>query len=279
MIGSSIRLAATAALAGLPLPVAAQASDESGRPWPWQWDFQAAASPTMERIASLTLTLNIIIVAIVVLVTALVVYVAWRFRASRNPVPARWTHNSKLEIAWTTIPVLILVAIAFPSFDLLYYMDRTKQADMTLKVTGHQWYWSYEYPDHNVGFDAFMVDEAELEPGQLRLLTTDNPVVLPVGVPIRIQLTANDVIHAWAVPALGIKTDNVPGRLNETWVQIDHPGTYYGQCSELCGVNHGFMPIMIEAVPKEQFQVWLGDAKAKFAMMTSGARVAAANAQ
>lgn len=262
MIG---RLSSLAAALAASLPAAARAAEEGGQPWPWQWNFQAAASPTMERIAGLTLTLNIIIVCIVVFVTALVAYVAWRFRASRNPVPARWTHNSKLEVAWTVVPVLILVAIAFPSFDLLYYMDRNKDAEMTLKVTGHQWYWSYEYPEQNLSFDALMVDEADLQPGQLRLLTTDNPVVLPVGVPIRVQLTADDVIHAWAVPALGIKTDSVPGRLNETWVQIDQPGTYYGQCSELCGVNHGFMPIMIHAVPKEQYLAWLDDARTRFA--------------
>ncbi|MBW7849985.1 MAG: cytochrome c oxidase subunit II [Rhodospirillales bacterium] len=235
------------------------------QPWPWQIDFQAAASPTMERIAALTLSINLIIVAIVVLVTALVVYAAWRFRASRNPNPARWTHNTRLEIAWTTIPVIILLAIAFPSFRLLYFMDRVQEADMTLKVTGHQWYWSYEYPDHGFTFDALMVQPEETKPGQPRLLATDNPVVLPVGVPIRIQLTADDVIHSWAVPAFGIKTDTVPGRLNETWVQVDQPGIYYGQCSELCGVNHAFMPVMIRAVPKAEFDEWVSQAKQQFA--------------
>lgn len=245
-------------------PGGTAAAQEAGQPWPWQWNFQAAASPTMERIAALTLTLNTIIVLIVIFVTAVVGYIAWRFRASKNPVPARWTHNTRLEIAWTIVPVLILVAIAFPSLSLLYYMDRTREADMTLKVTGHQWYWSYEYPEHKVAFDAVIVDEADLQPGQLRLLTTDNAVVLPVNTPIRIQLTADDVIHAWAVPALGLKTDNVPGRLNETWVQITRPGTYYGQCSELCGVNHAFMPIMIRAVPQDEFQAWLQQAQLDF---------------
>lgn len=252
-----------AALVGVPAGTAA-AAQEAGQPWPWQWNFQAAASPTMERVAALTLTLNTIIVLIVIFVSAVVGYIAWRFRASRNPVPARWTHNTKLEIAWTIVPVLILVAIAFPSFSLLYYMDRAKNADMTLKVTGHQWYWSYEYPEHKVAFDAVIVDEADLKPGQLRLLTTDNAVVLPVDTPIRIQLTADDVMHSWAVPALGVKTDNIPGRLNETWVQITKPGTYYGQCSELCGVNHAFMPIMIRAVPKDAFQAWLQQAQIDF---------------
>lgn len=270
------RLTSLAVAIGCFLPMAAQAAEDAGRPWPWQWNFQEAASPTMERIASLTLILNLIVVAIVVLVTVLVAYVAWRFRASRNPVPARWTHNSKLEIAWTTVPVLILVAIAFPSFDLLYFMDRTKESELTVKVTGHQWYWSYEYPDQGVQFDAMMVQDGDLKPGQLRLLTTDNTLKLPVGVPIRIQLTANDVIHSWAVPALGIKTDNVPGRLNETWVEIKRPGTFYGQCSELCGVNHAFMPIMIEAVEKEQFQAWLDDARTKLATTPGATQVAQA---
>lgn len=261
---STIRRAFGASAAAMPfLPQCAFAQER--QPWPWQIDFQAAASPTMERIAALTLSINLIIVAIVVLVTALVVYAAWRFRASRNPNPARWTHNTRLEIAWTTIPVIILLAIAFPSFRLLYFMDRVQEADMTLKVTGHQWYWSYEYPDHGFTFDALMVQPEETKPGQPRLLATDNPVVLPVGVPIRIQLTADDVIHSWAVPAFGIKTDTVPGRLNETWVQVDQPGIYYGQCSELCGVNHAFMPVMIRAVPKAEFDEWVSQAKQQFA--------------
>lgn len=265
MIG---RASAAAAIL-LTLWTGSAGAQDAGQPWPWQWNFQAAASPTMERVAALTLTLNIIIVLIVAFVSAIVGYIAWRFRASRNPVPARWSHNTTLEIAWTTIPVLILVAIAFPSFHLLYYMDRTQQADMTLKVTGHQWYWSYEYPEHKIAFDSVLVDEASLKPGQLRLLTVDNPVVLPVGVPIRVQMTADDVIHSWAVPAFGIKTDNVPGRLNETWVQVTRPGTYYGQCSELCGINHGFMPIMVKAVPRDEFQAWLKQAQLDFPAKSS----------
>jgi cytochrome c oxidase subunit 2 len=221
----------------------------------------------MERISTLSTILNAIIVAIVVLVSALVAYCAWRFNSTRNPVPATWTHNTKLEIAWTAIPALILMVVAIPSFRLLYFMDRTQEAEMTLKVIGHQWYWSYEFPDHDLKFDAMMVQDGDLKPGQRRLLTTDNELVLPVDVSIRIQLTADDVIHSWAVPAFGIKTDTVPGRLNETWVKITHPGIYYGQCSELCGVNHGFMPIMVRAVPKEQFTAWVDEARTKFASL------------
>ncbi|OAN55705.1 cytochrome c oxidase subunit II [Magnetospirillum moscoviense] len=247
----------------------ASATAQASEPVPWAFGFQAAASPTMARIAELATLLNVVIIAIVALVTALLGWCMWRYHEKRNPVPATWTHNTKLEIAWTAIPTLILFLIAFPSLKLLYFMDRTQTAEMTLKVTGHQWYWSYDYPDHNLKFDALMTQDSDLQPGQLRLLTTDNPVVLPVGVAIRVQLTADDVIHSWAVPALGLKTDTVPGRLNETWVRIDRPGTYYGQCSELCGVNHGFMPIMIHAVPKEQFTAWLDEARTRFAARPS----------
>ncbi|HTH17019.1 MAG TPA: cytochrome c oxidase subunit II [Magnetospirillum sp.] len=240
-------------------------------PLPWAIGFQKGASPTMERITTLSTIINGVIVVIVIFVTALVGWCIWRYNEKRNPVPATWSHNTKLEIAWTAIPALILVLIAIPSFRLLYFMDRVQDADMTLKITGHQWYWSYEYPDSGLKFDAMLVQDSDLKPGQRRLLTTDTEVVLPAGVPIRIQITADDVIHSWAVPAFGIKTDAVPGRLNETWVKINGPGIYYGQCSELCGVNHGFMPIMVRAVPPEQFHAWLEDAKTKFAAQSQPA--------
>lgn len=252
-------MAMAAAACALPVPVSAD------QPTPWAIGFQPAASPTMERITQLSTLLNVVIIAIMVVVTALLGWCIWRYNARRNPVPAQFSHNTVLEIAWTAIPALILLVIALPSFRLLYFMDRTQDAEMTLKVTGHQWYWSYDYPDQGLQFDAFMVADDELKPGQPRLLTTDREVVLPVGVPIRVLVTADDVIHSWAVPALGVKTDTVPGRLNETWIRIDRPGTYYGQCSELCGVNHGFMPIMIKAVEKEQFHAWAEDTRIRFA--------------
>ncbi|MBR9970296.1 cytochrome c oxidase subunit II [Magnetospirillum sulfuroxidans] len=255
------RLASVAVTAGMGLPALALAD----QPIPWATNFQPAASPTMEHIGELSTILNVVIIAIMVLVTALLAWCMWRYNARRNPVPAQWSHNTFIEIAWTAIPALILLVIALPSFRLLYFMDRTQEAEMTLKVTGHQWYWSYDYPDQNLQFDAMIVSDDELQPGQLRLLTTDREVVLPVGVPIRVLLTADDVIHSWAVPSLGVKTDTVPGRLNETWIRIDRPGTYYGQCSELCGVNHGFMPIMIRAVEKQQFHAWADETRARFA--------------
>lgn len=253
-------LAWTAATAILTLAQAGFAAE----PQPWATGFQPAASPTMERIASLSGFINGVIIAITVLVAGLLGYVCWRFSARRNPKPANWSHNTALEVAWTAIPAVILLLIAVPSFRLLYFMDRTQDAEMTLKIIGHQWYWSYEYPDHDFKFDALMVHADDLKPGQPRLLATDNEVVLPAGVPIRIQMTADDVIHAWAVPAFGIKTDAVPGRLSETWVQINQPGLYYGQCSELCGVNHGFMPIQVRALSKEEFAAWTRTAKQKF---------------
>lgn len=262
------RLALATAVAGFFPPLAANAD----QPVPWGINFQPAASPTMERIVELSTILNVVIIAIMVLVTALLGWCIWRYNARRNPVPARFSHNTLIEIAWTAVPALILMAVALPSFRLLYYMDRTQQAEMTLKVTGHQWYWSYEYAEHDLAFDAFMVADDDLQPGQLRLLTTDKEVVLPVGVPIRVLLTADDVIHSWAVPALGVKTDTVPGRLNETWVRIDRPGTYYGQCSELCGVNHGFMPIMIRAVEKERFLAWTEETRTRLAQAGAKAK-------
>ncbi|WP_245651182.1 cytochrome c oxidase subunit II [Paramagnetospirillum marisnigri] len=219
----------------------------------------------MERIQSLAGFINGVIVLITLLVSGLLAYACWRFKADRNPKPAQWSHNTPLEVAWTAIPAIILLLIAIPSFRLLYFMDKVQDADMTLKIVGHQWYWSYEYPDHDFKFDSLMVQAEDLKPGQPRLLTADNEVVVPVGVPIRLQMTADDVIHSWAVPAFGVKTDAIPGRLNESWVQVNQPGSYYGQCSQLCGVNHGFMPVHVRAVSKEEFAAWVATAKTKFA--------------
>ena len=237
----------------------------AAEPQAWAIGFQQAASPTMERITSLAGFINTVIVTITVLVSALLAYACWRFNANRNPQPARWTHNTPLEVAWTAIPAIILVLIAVPSFRLLYFMDRVHDAELTVKIVGHQWYWSYEYPDQDFKFDSMMVGEDALKPGQPRLLTTDNEMVLPVGVPVRLQMTAEDVIHSWSVPAFGVKNDAIPGRLNESWVLVEAPGLYYGQCSQICGVNHGFMPIHVRAIPQEEFAAWTAAAKHKFA--------------
>ncbi|MBB4287174.1 cytochrome c oxidase subunit II [Roseospira goensis] len=238
----------------------------AAQPTPWQMWSQPAATPTMARIDDLHGFLTWIMVGITVLVMGLLGFAMWRFHHRRNPVPSQRTHNTPLEIVWTVIPIAILLVVAVPSFNLLYYMDRTTEADMTVKVVGHQWYWSYEYPDHGgFGFTSFMKYPEELAPDEPRLLAVDQPLVLPVGVTVRLLLTASDVIHSWAVPALGVKSDTVPGRISETWVRIEAPGVYYGQCSELCGVNHGFMPIEVRAVPRDDFETWVESARAEFA--------------
>ncbi len=238
----------------------------AAQPRPWQMGFQPAASPVMREITDFHNLLLVIAVLICLVVLGLMFYVVVRFNEKANPTPSKTTHNTIIEVLWTALPVLILVIIAVPSFKLLYFMDRTQNPEMTIKATGHQWYWSYDYPDHgNISFDANIVPDEELKAGQLRLLETDNRVVLPVDTDIRVLLTSDDVIHNWAVPSLGLKLDTVPGRISETWVRIEREGTFYGQCSELCGINHAYMPIAIEAVSKTAFAEWVKMAQRKFA--------------
>ena len=233
----------------------------------WQLGFQDAHSPTMEKIVSFNDILLWICIVMSVFVMGLMAYIFIRFNAKRNPVPQKFTHNSLIEVLWTVIPVIALVAIAIPSFRLLYFMDRTDEAEMTIKAIGHQWYWTYEYPDlgEDISFDAVMLTEDELEEGQLRLLETDESVVVPIDTNIRLLVTADDVIHAWTIPSFGIKIDAVPGRINEGWFRVDAVGIYYGQCSELCGRDHGFMPIRVEAVSKEDYAEWVAYAQEEFA--------------
>jgi cytochrome c oxidase subunit 2 len=252
-------------LVGLPAWFGGAVPALADAPKPWQLGFQEAASPVMELIDSFHDFLLIIIISIAAFVTALMIYVMVKFNEKANPVPTKTTHNTILEVVWTVVPIMVLVVIAIPSFRLLYYMDKTATPEMTLKVTGSQWYWSYEYPDHGkIAFDSLMIPDNELKPGQLRLLDVDNRVVVPVDTNIRVLLTSNAVIHAWAVPAFGIKIDTVPGRMNETWMRVTKPGVYYGQCSELCGINHGYMPIAVQAVSKADFAKWVAQAKVKF---------------
>lgn len=230
---------------------------------PWQLGMQEAASPVMEQLA--WLHDNILLgmcIAISVFVLLLLVYICFRFNRKSNPVPSKNTHNTKLEIIWTTIPILILVAIAIPSLKLHYFMARDSDAEMTLKAVGYQWYWHYEYPDHGgINFDSYMLKDKDLKAGDRRLLAVDNRVVVPVDTKIRVQITAADVLHAFAVPAFGVKRDAIPGRLNETWFKATKIGTFYGQCSELCGVGHGFMPIVIDVVSKDDFDKWVTSKK------------------
>jgi cytochrome c oxidase subunit 2 len=271
-----IRKTAYAALAGLAAFLPALAGAQSvGAPTDWQLNLQAPGSPVMEGIASFHSQLLYIIVAIALFVTALLAYVLVRFNAKANPNPTRTAHNTVLEVAWTVIPILILVYIAIPSFKLLYKEGRLPEAGMTLKITGHQWFWSYAYPDQGgFTFDSLIKCRTAEEcagaagaDGQvpIRLLDVDNAVVVPVGTVVRLQLVSDDVIHSWAVPSLGVKTDAVPGRLQETWFEVTNEGRYYGQCSELCGIDHGYMPIMVQAVSKEAFDAWAKEAKTKFA--------------
>ncbi len=242
---------------------------QAGQPNPWQLGFQPAVTPVMQGIDDFYDLLLVIIYAIAIFVMALLAYIIVRFNAKANPTPSRTTHNTLLEVLWTVIPILILVVIAVPSFKLLYLEKDIPKADMTLKVVGNQFYWTYQYPDHG-GFemDANMVADEDLKPDQPRLLETDNHVVLPVDTTVRIIVTAGDVIHAWAVPAFGVKMDAVPGRVNQTWVRIEREGTYYGQCSELCGPQHGFMPITVRAVSKQDFAAWVVKAQKEFAAET-----------
>lgn len=232
-------------------------SGESQGAQPWQMGFQTPVTPVMQHIYELHHLLLVIISIVALFVTLLLGYVIFRFHQKRNPIPSPTTHNTLLEIVWTAIPAIILIMIGIPSLKLLYFMDKAADAELTVKIVGHQWYWSYEYPDHNIAFDSVMIDTKDLKAGQKRLLEVDRRVLVPIDTPVRLLLTSDDVIHSWAVPALGVKKDTVPGRLNETWFKITKRGVYHGQCSEICGVNHGFMPIVVEAVSKEEFLQWL----------------------
>ena len=206
-----------------------------------------------------------VIIAISVFVLFLMIYACIRFRASRNPNPSTTTHNVTVEVLWTLIPCLILIVMAVPSFKILYKQDTIPKADVTIKAVGYQWYWGYEYPDENIIFDSYMIEEKDLKENQPRLLAVDNEVVVPVNKVVKVLITANDVLHAWALPSFGVKRDAVPGRINETWFKAEKVGTYYGQCSELCGIKHAFMPITVRVVSEEEYAEWLTEAKIKFA--------------
>ena len=269
---------------------AALAEEIYGQPRPGQLGFQLPASPIMSEINSFHNMLLVIIIAITTIVLALLLYVMWRYNAKANPVPSKNSHNTLVEVVWTVLPILILVVIAVPSFQLLYYVDgapqiedvkldddgnpvldssgqpvtewRTAEADeiLTIKTTGYQWYWGYQYPDlfGDYEFIASIIpdDEIDASKGQVRLLSTDFDVVVPVGKPVRVIVTAADVIHNWAMPAFGVKMDAVPGRLNETWFTAEREGMFYGQCSELCGIQHAFMPISVKVVSEAEFEEW-----------------------
>lgn len=238
----------------------------SGQPTNWQLGFQQSATPVMENITWFHNFLLVVITVITVFVLALLVTIAVRFNAKANPTPSRTTHNTLLEVVWTVVPVIILVAIAVPSFRLLFFQLTIPQADVTIKATGKQWFWTYTYPDHGkFEFDSLMLQDKDRKPDQPRLLAVDNELVVPVNKTVRVQVIGADVIHAFAVPSFGIKIDAIPGRLNETWFKAEREGVYYGQCSELCGKDHAFMPIAVRVVKETDFNAWVEQAKKKYA--------------
>ncbi len=231
-------------------------------PEPWQWDFQDAASPIMEGIVDLHHDLMFFLIVILVFVLWMLLRILMQFRADKNPLPSTTNHGTTIEIIWTLIPAVILLFIAVPTFALLYSMDEGIDPAITIKAVGHQWYWTYEYSDYttdteSLAFESYMVPEDDLEDGQLRLLEVDNRVVVPVDTHVRVLVTSQDVLHSWAIPSLGIKMDACPGRLNQVNMFIKREGVYYGQCSEICGVNHAFMPIVVEAVPLDDYVTWV----------------------
>ncbi len=256
---------------------AADALAQAGEgPAPWQLGLQESASDRMTRIIDLHNFVLWIITAICLFVLGLLVWIMVRYNAKANPTPTATTHNTVLEVLWTVIPVAILVAIAIPSFRLLYYQDVIPQADITIKAIGKQWYWSYEYPDNgNFTFDALMLsDRVAQQKGEPRLLGTNNHVVVPVNTTVRVLTTGADVIHAWAIPAFGVKIDAVPGKINQTWFNANREGKFYGECSELCGARHAFMPITVGVVSRERFDQWVEEARTRFATVGAPTRVA-----
>ena len=247
---------------------------------------QEPANEQARRVADFNMELMYIITVITVFVFLLVFYVMWRYRAKANPEPSKVSHNTLIEIIWTGVPIVILAVIGATSLPLLYFQDTIPETEFAINVTGNQWNWTYAYPDHGgIEFTSSLVEdtvfadpaqkaeaEADLSeflgwPAKLnaRLLDTDNRVVVPVNTKIKIHLTASDVIHAWALPSLGVKLDAVPGRENLTWFEAEEVGTYYGQCSELCGKDHAYMPIAVEAVSQEDFDKWVARAQANYA--------------
>ena len=232
-------------------------------------DLQNPVTEVAKDVYSMHAFVTIIMAIITLFVLGLLIWVCYKYSASKNKNPSKTVHNTLIEILWTAIPVLILVVIAVPSFKLLYKQDVIPEPDLTIKAIGYQWYWGYEYPDNgNFTYEAFMLqseDELEEDKPFKRMLTTDTKVVVPVNKIIRMQVTAADVLHSWAIPAFGVKTDAVPGRLNETWFKAEKTGIYYGMCSELCGVNHQSMPIEIHVVTQENFDIWVEEAKTKYA--------------
>ena len=250
----------------------------ASEPKPWQMDLQPPSGIIAETATDLHNFLLIVITLISLFVLALLVYVGWRYRENANRIPSKTSHNTIIEVLWTVIPVLILVVIAVPSFKLLYLQETDKKYDMVIKVTGAQWYWNYEYPDEKISFDSYMIDEEEIKDGQKRLLDVDNPLVVPEGTRIKFLITGNDVMHSFFVPSLAVQVYSIAGRINEVWTEIPiGPKKYYGQCNQICGVNHAYMPIVLKSVSMEDYKKWLAQAKVKFASVDNSVKTAMNN--
>ncbi len=272
-------LTAIAATAAVLAASAGAALAGIGQPTPWQIGMQGAVTPVMEDISGFNTFLFWITTAIAVFVMVLLAIIIVRFNARRNPVPSRTTHNTTLEVIWTIVPVLILLLIAVPSFRLLFVELDVPKPDVTIKATGKQWLWSYRYPDNgDFEFDSTVVQDKDLKPGQPRLLTVDNEIVVPVNKVVHVLVTGADVIHSFAVPSFGIRIDAIPGRINDTWFKATREGMYYGQCSELCGVDHSFMPIAVRVVSDDEFAKWTAQTKQKYAAEQSAPPTAVAAA-
>lgn len=288
ILGSTGRAALRASVLVMAALASGAALAKAGMPVPAGIDLQDSVTEVADYIHWFHNWLVVLITIISVFVLGLLVYVAVKFNEKANPVPSKTTHHAMLEVAWTVIPVLILVVVAIPSFRLLRMQLEIPQADMTLKVTGKQWYWSYDYAKDSgaISFDSLMLDEPQraeaIKTGKIaaaeapRQLAVDNEAVVPVGKIVKLQITAADVIHKFAVPSFGVKIDAIPGRLNETWFKAEKEGIYYGQCSFICGQNHAYMPIAIRVVSQEKYAAWLADAKKKFANAEDATRSVAA---
>lgn len=263
-----------AALAAVAILAVAAFDASAAQPEPWQLGLQEQVTPIGYDLNELHNILLVIITLISLFVLALLVYVCVRFKRSNNPTPTKTTHNTLLEVAWTGIPALILVVIAFYSFPLLYKQDKAVDPDMTVKVQAHQWYWNYQYPDQEIAFDSYLIPDDQIQQGQVRLLDVDNRMVVPVGKKVQILVTTYDVMHSFFIPALAVQIYGTPGRVNETWFQVDKPGVYYGQCNQICGIDHSRMPIVVEAMEQDAYDAWLAKAKEQFAMNPSATKVA-----
>jgi len=241
-------------------------SASASEPKPWQMDLQPPAGIIAEKATDLHNFLLVVITLISVFVLGLLIYVCIKYREQPGVKPSKTSHNTIIEIIWTVVPVLILVVIAVPSFKLLYLTEADKPVDMVIKVSGAQWYWNYEYPDQDISFDSYIIAEADLKDDQKRMLEVDNPLVVPEGTKIKFLITGNDVMHSFFVPSLALQVYSIAGRINEIWTEVPlGKKKYYGQCNQICGVNHAYMPIVIQALPKNEYEQWLKEAKVKFA--------------